>query len=532
MILISYSNENSVNFTNLSPLSFLNRSAAVFSSNTAIIYGQKRYTYHELNARVNRLARALNKFGVKKGDRVAFLSPNIPPLIEGYFGVPLSGGVLVSFNTGLDKKDVQYILNHSEPKVLFVDTEFAKIVEPIKDKLKSVEQFVLIHDEEYHTDLEGIDYEEFLSHGSEEPISPKISNENDTISINYTSGTTGLPKGAMYTHRGAYLHAMGEALVMKLSSDDNFLWTLPMFHCNGWGFVWAVTAVGATHVCLRSFKSDLVYDLIDKEKITRLCATPTMLILLSESPYASMLDIDRELWIMTAGASPSPHVIHKMEAMGANIIHTYGLTETYGPYCICEPQQHWDELSLMEQSRMKSRQGVPYIQAFETRVVDESMNDVPKDGKTLGEIVMRGNNVMKGYFRDEEKTKESFRGGWFHSGDLAVMHEDGYIEIKDRKKDIIVVGGENVSTIEVELAICKHPLVLDSAVIAKKHETWGEVPKAFVVPKPGTSPSENDISEFCEQKLPEFKCPYEIVFLDEIPKTSTGKIQKHILQEM
>lgn len=522
--------EDRVYYTPLTPINFLVRSAAVFPSKTAVVYKDKRYNYQEFYNRVNRLASSLQKAGVERGDRIAFLCPNIPPLLEAHYGVPLAGAILVAINIRLAPPEILYILNHSGAKVLFVDTALARLIEPIRQELQATKKFVLIADEESSTVLEGPEYEEFLATGSAEPLKVVLEDENETITINYTSGTTGMPKGVMYTHRGAYLNAMGEALETKMSSYSNYLWTLPMFHCNGWCFTWGVTAVGGTHVCLRAIDPDKVFELIEKEKITHFCAAPTVLIMLSSSPRAGTLKIDHKLNIVTAGAPPSPTIIQKMEAMGAEITHVYGLTETYGPHSICEWQPQWDNLPLEERAGIKARQGVPYIHALEMRVVDENMADVPRDGQTMGEVIMRGNNVMKGYYLQEGATKEAFRGGWFHSGDLAVVHENGYIEIKDRKKDIIISGGENISTVEVENVIYKHPAVQEVAVVAVPHEKWGEVPKAFIVPKPGTNLTADEIIEFCRQNLAHYKCPKAVEF-GELPKTSTGKIQKYILRE-
>ncbi len=517
-------------YTPLTPVNFLVRSAAVFPEKTAVVYKDTRFSYREFYERVNRLASALKKEGIEKGDRVAFLCPNLPPLLEAHFAVPLAGAILVAINIRLAAPEILYILNHSGAKMLFVDSAFAKLIEPIMDRLEATKKFVIIVDEEPTSPLEGPEYEEFLSRGSSEPIEVDIADENDTISINYTSGTTGQPKGVMYTHRGAYLNALGEALEMDMNTYSNYLWTLPMFHCNGWCFTWGVTAVGGTHYCLRAVEADKIFDLIENERITHFCAAPTVLITLTGSPRSNQLDIQHKLQVVTAGAPPSPTIIQKMEGMGAVITHVYGLTETYGPHSICAWQPHWDALPVEEKAVIKSRQGVPYIVALEMRVVNDTMEDVPRDAMTIGEVIMRGNNVMKGYFMQEEATREAFRGGWFHSGDLAVVHEDGYIEIKDRKKDIIISGGENISTVEVENTIYKHPDVQEVAVVAIPHEKWGEVPKAFVVPRPGASPTQEDIISFCQQNLARYKCPKAVEFGD-LPKTSTGKIQKYVLRE-
>ncbi len=470
---------NNVYHTKLTPHSFLERSAYVFREKEALVYGQQRWTYPEFAARVNRLASALRTWGLGKDERVAFLCPNIPPLLEAHFGVPLSGGVLVAINTRLSSPEIQHILNHSGARLLFVDTELSHLVEPIQNRLETVELVINIVDEQAGSPgkkLSGPDYEDFLTTGQPQPLESLLQDENDMISINYTSGTTGQPKGVMYTHRGAYLNALGEALELGMDSRSVYLWTLPMFHCNGWCFTWGVVAVGGTQVCLRKMEPEQVISLIMTEKVSHFCGAPTVLILLVNAPTIKDLQLPRPLHVITAAAPPSPTIIQTMENLGAKITHVYGLTETYGPHSICEWQAIWDELPAAERARLKSRQGVPYIHAAEMRVVDETMNDVPPDGQTMGEVIMRGNNVMKGYFKNPAVTEQAFRGGWFHSGDLAVMHPDGYVELRDRAKDIIISGGENISTIEVEQTVAKHEAVLEVAVIAVPHEKWGEVP--------------------------------------------------------
>lgn len=520
----------SVNYTPLTPLSFLRRNAYVYPDKTAVVYNDRRYTYREHQQRVNRLASALRQIGVTQGDRVAFLCPNIPPMLEAHYGVPLAGGILVAINTRLSSPEIGYILNHSGAKVLCVDSEFAHLIRPLRDQLPRLETVVNIDDGDGYEGLEGLAYEAFLAGGSASPLDKPVTDENEPISINYTSGTTGHPKGVMYTHRSAYLNALGEALEVGLNSRSTYLWTLPMFHCNGWCFTWAVTAVGGTHVCLRRVDPDEVFRLIEVERVSHFNGAPTVLIALCSHPRAQTTTFPRKLHVTTAGAPPSPTVIANMEALGAEIFHVYGLTETYGPHSICAWHEAWDDLPAEERARKKSRQGVPYIIAEEMRVVDEHMQDIPADASTMGEVVMRGNNVMRGYYEQPEATAEAFRGGWFHSGDLAVMHPDGYIELRDRKKDIIISGGENISTIEVENAIYQHPDVQEVAVIAIPDEKWGEVPKAFVTPKPGTVPTAEDIISFCRDRLAHFKCPQAVEF-GELPKTSTGKIKKYELRE-
>ncbi len=519
-----------VNYTPLTPLSFLIRSASVYPDKTAVVHRDKRYTYRQFQQRVSRLAAALQTAGVQKGDRVAFLCPNIPPMLEAHFGVPLAGGILVAINTRLSSPEIAYILNHSGAKVLCVDSELAELIRPIRDQLPNLETIINVYDSDDHEGIEGLEYEAFLDTGSDELLDKPVEDENEAISINYTSGTTGNPKGVMYTHRSAYLNALGEILEVGVNHRSTYLWTLPMFHCNGWCFTWGVTAVGGTHICLRRIDPEEVFHLIEVENVSHFNAAPTVLITLTSHPSAKTARFPRKLHVTTAGAPPSPTVIANMEALGAEIFHVYGLTETYGPHSVCAWQEAWDALPADERARKKARQGVPYIIAEEMRVVDDQMQDVPRDAVSMGEVIMRGNNVMKGYYEQPDATAEAFRGGWFHSGDLAIVHPDGYIELRDRKKDIIISGGENISTIEVENAIYQHPDVQEVAIIAIPDEKWGEVPKAFVVPKPGAQPTAEDIIRFCRDRLAHFKCPKAVEFGD-LPKTSTGKIKKFELRE-
>jgi fatty-acyl-CoA synthase len=522
-----------VSYSFLTPQSFLERSAYVFRNKHAVVYRQQQWTYPEFAARVNQLASALRGWGLRKGDRVAFLCPNIPPLLEAHFGVPLAGGVLVAMNTRLSPDDIRHILNDCGARLLFVDTELSHLVPTVRGELETVEAIVNIVDEQANAPgekLPGLDYESFLAGGQTEPLASCLEDENELISINYTSGTSGKPRGVMYTHRGAYLNALGEVLEARVDSRSVYLWTLPMFHCNGWCFTWGVVAVGGTHVCLRKFYPETVISLIMTEGVSHFCGSPTVLIMLVNDRAIKKLQLTRPLHVVTAGAPPSPTIIQAMEELGIEITHTYGLTETYGPHSVCEWQAPWDELPIEERARLKARQGVPYIHAAEMRVVDKEMNDVPADGETMGEVVMRGNNVMKGYFNNPEATTQAFRGGWFHSGDLAVMYPDGYIELRDRAKDIIISTGVNISTIEVERTIFKHPAVLEVAVIAIPDEKRGEVPKAFVTLKPDASVTQKEIINFCHQHLASFKCPRAVEF-GELPKTATGKVQKYRLRE-
>jgi fatty-acyl-CoA synthase len=464
---------------------------------------------------VRRLALAIQEAGIEHGDRVAFLAPNVSPLLEAHFGVPRSGAVLVAINTRLMPEEIAYIIEHSVSRLLVVHESLVHLVEEAP-----VERVLVCG--------EGGDYEEFLaSAGAGEP-EDRLGSEDDSISLNYTSGTTGRPKGVIYTHRGAYLNALSEAMHAKLDCRSVYLWTLPMFHCNGWCFTWAVTAVGATHVCLPRVDPGLVWKLIDEEGVTHLNGAPTVLVMLASDDAARRLS--KPVQITTAGAPPPPAVIERTEALGFLINHVYGLTETYGPITICEWHPEWDGLEVEQRARLKARQGLHLVTADLVRVVDADMNDVPADGETVGEVVMQGNNVMKGYFADETATAEAFRGGWFHSGDLGVMHPDGYIELRDRMKDIIISGGENISTIEVEQALVRHPDVLEAAVIAVPHEKWGERPKGFVTLRPGATATAEELIAFARETLPGFKAPDEIEFC-ELPKTSTGKVKKYELRE-
>jgi fatty-acyl-CoA synthase len=515
----------------LNPLDFLERSASVYADKAAVVYKDRRYTYGEFYARVNQLAGALKQAGVQKGDRVAFLVPNVPAMLEGHYGPLRLGAILVAINIRLSPREVAYILNHSGAKALVFDAEFAPTVRAIRDEIKGVGAVVQVVDTMPKADdIPGPDYESFLAAAPAGDHRVELDSEKDTICINYTSGTTGMPKGVQYHARGAYLNALGEALEVGLNYKSRYLWTLPMFHCNGWCFTWAVTAVGGTHICLRRVDPPEIFRLIREEGVTHLCGAPTVLISMAASPAAEGQTL-AGLTIVTAGAPPAPQVIRTMEGLGAIIHHVYGLTETYGPHTICAFQPGWEDLSLEARAAVKARQGVPYIVAGTgMRVVDQGMHDVPRDGQTMGEVVMRGNNVMSGYFQQPDATEKAFEGGWFHSGDLAVWHPDGYIELKDRAKDIIISGGENISTQEVEKVIMEHPAVLEVCVIGVPDARWGEVPKAFVVKRPGAEVTSEAIIQFCRERIARFKCPHDVAFGD-LPKTATGKIQKYVLRE-
>ncbi len=523
-----------LNRTELTPLLFLERSERVFPDRTAVIYGKQRHTYADLGRRCRQLATALRNAGLQKDDRVAFLVPNTPPLLEAHFGVSLAGGVLVAINTRLNGDEIQYILNHSGARFFFVDAELAPVVEAVAEQLGGIEMIITVEDPEFAPGVrrifEGPTYEDFIDVEPDASLAFRVPDENDMISINYTSGTTGRPKGVVFTHRGAYLNALSEIIAHQVGSTSRFLWIVPMFHCNGWCFTWGVTGAGATHVCLRRVEPPMVWQLVREEGVTHFNGAPTVLIMLINDPGAPSERLDQTIRIATGGAPPSPTLLGQWESIGAVITHLYGLTETYGPHAYCDWNPDWDGESAERRALLRARQGVPHLVACELRVVDENMNDVPADAATMGEVVMRGNNVMKGYFDQPEATAEAFRGGWFHSGDVAVMHPDGYIELRDRSKDIIISGGENISTIEIEQAVASHPSVLEVAVIAVPDEKWGEVPKAFVVLKEGLDAGESDIIEHCQQRIARFKCPKSVEF-GELPKTSTGKVQKFVLRE-
>jgi fatty-acyl-CoA synthase len=507
--------------TELTPVAFLRRSAYVWPDKVAVVHGERRYTYRELEARCNRLASSLRDAGLAKLDRVAIIAPNTPAMLEAHFGVPAAGLALVPINVRLNSDEVGYILKHSGARVLLVDHEFEPLITPLD--LTGV-RVVRIDD----TGAAGDPYEDFLAAHSPEPCEPWLEDEDETISINYTSGTTGRPKGVMIHHRGAYLNAIGETIETGMTFDATYLWTLPMFHCNGWCFTWGVTALGGTHVCLRRVEPGRIWELIDREGVTHYCGAPTVQIGIVNDPKAHPLT--RPVTAAVAGAPPSPTLLAKMKELGFRPVHVYGLTETYGPHTVCAWNTDWDRRPADERARLAARQGQGYVVADLVRVVDEHMQDVPMDGETLGEVVMRGNNVMKGYFEQPDATAEAFRGGWFHSGDIAVWHPDGYIELRDRKKDIIISGGENISTIEVEQAVARHPAVMECAVVAVPDEKWGERPKAFVTLKPGARTTEAEIIEFCRQHIAHFKAPAAVEFGD-LPKTSTGKVQKFVLRE-
>ena len=505
-------NAGSVFRHELTPTHFLERAGDAFATRTAVRDGDIAFTWREFRARARRFANALRENGLKPGDRVAFLALNCEQLLLAHFAVPLAGGVLVAINTRWSAEEIGYVIEHSGASWIFYSPELATQLAHVPANVRRCST--------------GAEFETLFAGASDHPVDLWLTSEDDSISINYTSGTTGRPKGVVYHHRGAYLNGIAMALDHRLTAQSRYLWTLPMFHCNGWTFPWALAAVGAESVCIPRIDPAQAWQMF-ASGITHFCAAPTVLIMLANDAAAHRLKT--HVRVFTAGAPPSPTLIARMTELNFELDHVYGLTETYGPYTINIPPTA-NDLSTEQRSQLRARQGFPNALAGEVRVVDDEMKDVPADGATMGEVVMRGNVVMKGYFADPAATDKAFAGGWFHSGDLAVVHADGSIELRDRKKDIIISGGENISTIEVEQAVASHPAVLEAAVISIPHDKWGEVPKAFVTLKPGVEASEADIIEHCRQRLAKFKVPAAIEF-GALPKTSTGKIQKFVLRD-
>jgi fatty-acyl-CoA synthase len=528
--------KNAANYVPLSPIGFLVRSASVYPNRLAVVHGERRYSWREALERCRRLAGALAALGVGSGDTVALMAPNIPEAFEAHYGVPMAGAVLNALNIRLDPGTIAFILEHGEAKVLITDTEFAPVIEQALAQLEHKPIVIDIADAigPGGERLGAMDYEEFLATG--DPAFQEITPEDewDAIALNYTSGTTGNPKGVVYHHRGAYLNALGNVLVWGMRQHPVYLWTLPMFHCNGWCFPWTITAMAGTHVCLRRIEAAAIYEAIAREGVTHLCGAPVVMnMLLNFSPAGPELrrSLDHRVEMMTAGAPPPAAVIEGMEVLGFHITHVYGLTEVYGPAVVCAWHDEWDALPAGERARLKARQGVTYPVLEELTVADPAtLVPVAADGTTMGEVLMRGNIVMKGYLKNPHATEEAFAGGWFRSGDLAVMHADGYIELKDRSKDIIISGGENISTIEVEDVLYRHPAVLEAAVVARPDPMWGETPCAFVTLKAEAAATAEEIIAFCREHLAHFKAPRTVMF-GQLPKTSTGKIQKFVLRE-
>ncbi len=526
------------NFQTLSPLTLIERAAHVFPNRTAIIHGTVRRTWAETYARCRQLASALTKRGIGLGDTVAVMATNTPEIYEAHFGVPMTGAVLNTLNTRLDGEALGFILGHGEAKVLITDTEFSPV---IAEALRIADRDILVIDiddpqaelpEGAGQTLGEMDYEAFIADGDADFAWSPPADEWQAISLNYTSGTTGNPKGVVYHHRGAYLNAMGNIVSWNMQPHPVYLWTLPMFHCNGWCFPWTIAAQAGTSVCLRKVGAKGIFDGIADHKVNYFCGAPIVLSFVINASDADKRPFDHQVNVMTAAAPPPASVLEAMERDGFNVTHVYGLTETYGPAVVCAWHEEWDDLPSAERAAMKSRQGVRYHVLQGLDVIDpETMQSVPADGETMGEVMFQGNIVMKGYLKNPDATGESLSGGWFHSGDLGVKHPDGYIQLKDRSKDIIISGGENISSIEVEGVIYKHPDVMDAAVVARPDDKWGETPCAFVELKPDAGDvSDKDIITFCRDNLAHYKCPKHVVFGD-LPKTSTGKIQKFILRE-
>ncbi|XP_062020026.1 butanoate--CoA ligase AAE1 [Rosa rugosa] len=531
----------SANYVPLSPISFLERSAMVYRDRPSVVYGDIVYTWRQTLERCTRLASALSQLGISRGDVVAALAPNIPAMYELHFGVPMAGAVLCTLNIRHDSKMVSVLMKHSEAKIIFVDYQFIHVAKGAFDILSKtgtkVPLLVLIPESDQSSPdfcnppSAYIEYERLLGKGNLgfEILRPK--DEWDAISLNYTSGTTSSPKGVIYSHRGAYLNSLAGVILNEMVSMPVYLWCVPMFHCNGWCLTWAVAAQGGTNVCQRNVTAKGIFTSISQHRVTHMGGAPTVLNMIVNAPENDRRPLPGKVVVMTGAAPPPSQVLFKMEELGFSVTHAYGLTETYGPGTVCAWKPEWDSLPRDEQAKIKSRQGLQHIGMEELDVKDPvTMKSVPSDAKTMGEVMFRGNTVMNGYLKDNKSTQDAFEGGWFRSGDLAVRHPDGYIELKDRSKDIIISGGENISTIEVESVLFRHPDVLEAAIVGKPDEYWGEIPCAFVKLKDGCNASAEDIIKFCRDRLPRYMAPRTVIF-EDLPKTSTGKVQKYVLRE-
>lgn len=526
--------KNAANFVPLSPLSFIERSAYVYPDRVSVIHGARQFTWKQTYERCRRLASALTQHGIGKGDTVAVMLPNVPAMVEVHFGVPMTGAVLNTLNTRLDPEAIAFMLSHGEAKVLITDPEFAAIVRPALDRLEGEKPLIIdALDPEFPSTecLGSIEYEAFLETGKPDFEWTLPADEWDAIALNYTSGTTGNPKGVVYHHRGAYLNAASNIISWGMPQHAVYLWTLPMFHCNGWCFPWTIAANAGVNVCLRKIDVALIYELIRKHKVTHFCGAPIVHGMLINANEALRAGIEHKVSALIAGAAPPAAIIEGMERIGFDITHVYGLTETYGPASVCAKHPEWDALPIDRRAERNGRQGVRYHMQEAITVLDtDTLQPVPADGETMGEIMFRGNLVMKGYLKNPKATAEAFAGGWFRTGDLAVMHPDGYVKIKDRSKDVIISGGENISSLEVEEVLYRHPAVMTAAVVARPDEKWGEVPAAFIEVKEGANVTADDIVAHCREHLARYKVPKHIEFC-VLPKTSTGKIQKFVLRD-